>query len=179
MMSRTPKNNLYRIFFGITTTFMCLSVHMTILHASTIQSEPVEATLEDACEDYCVEEPIPIPEDADTDEIHEYVSSKKDTEIKPRTATRTYAVSNSTLTKSGGVNYYKGWKETWYSSRVLYHYRTGEWQVDDYGVYRDSDGYVIVASTEPAGTVVETSFGLGKVYDSGCAVGVHDIYTNW
>lgn len=91
--------------------------------------------------------------------------------------------SNSTgsgLTRSGGVNYYNGWRETWYSSQVLYHYRTGEWTVGADGVYRDSDGYVIVSSSsEPMGTITDTSFGVGKVYDTGCAPGTHDIYTNW
>lgn len=86
----------------------------------------------------------------------------------------------SGLTKSSGVNYYKGWKETYYSSRVLYHYRTREWTVDSNGVYRDSKGYVVVASSsEPQGTITDTSFGPGKVYDTGCAKGVHDIYVNW
>ena len=84
------------------------------------------------------------------------------------------------LTRSGGVNYHNGWRETWYSSNVLYHYRTGEWTAGADGVYRDSDGYVIVSSSsEPQGTITDTSFGPGKVYDTGCAPGTHDIYTNW
>lgn len=84
------------------------------------------------------------------------------------------------LTRSGGVNYFSGWKETWYSSKVLYHYRTAEWDLGADGVYRDSDGYVIVASSSDAqGSIVDTSLGVGKVYDSGCAAGTHDIYTNW
>lgn len=89
--------------------------------------------------------------------------------------------SNGTgLTRSGGVNYHNGWKETYYSSNVAYHYRTGEWTADENGVYRDAEGYVIVASSSDAqGAVVDTSFGAGKVYDTGCAEGTHDIYTNW
>lgn len=84
------------------------------------------------------------------------------------------------LTKSGGVNYYNGNKETWYSSRVLYHYMTPEWNCGDDGVWRDSDGYVIVASSDlPYGSTIDTSLGMGKVYDSGCASGVVDIYVNW
>lgn len=94
--------------------------------------------------------------------------------------TASYTSNGSGLTRSGGVNYHNGWKETWYSSNTLYHYRTGEWTVGDDGVYRDSDGYVIVASSSDAqGSVVDTSFGPGKVYDTGCAEGTHDIYTNW
>lgn len=92
-----------------------------------------------------------------------------------------YTYSNSSgLTPSSGVNYHNGWKETYYSSNVLYHYRTGEWTVGSDGVYRDSDGYVVVASSSDSqGSVVDTSFGAGKVYDTGCDAGTHDIYTNW
>ena len=84
------------------------------------------------------------------------------------------------LTASKGVNYHNGRKETYYSSNVLYHYRTSEWTVDEYGVYRDSDGYVVVAASDlDQGSEVSTSFGIGKVYDIGCAAGTNDIYTNW
>jgi chemotaxis protein histidine kinase CheA len=84
------------------------------------------------------------------------------------------------LTKEGGVNYYNGSRETWYSSNQLYHYRTSEWTVGTDGVYRDKDGYVVVARSDMAqGATLETSLGTGKVYDSGCANGTTDIYTKW
>lgn len=84
------------------------------------------------------------------------------------------------LTASKGVNWHNGRKETYYSSNVLYHYRTPEWSTDEYGVYRDSDGYVVVAASDlEQGAEVDTSFGMGKVYDSGCSAGTTDIYTNW
>ena len=88
--------------------------------------------------------------------------------------------NGSGLTKSSGVNWYNGWRETYYSSRVLYHYMTPQWTAGADGVYRDSDGYVIVSSSsESYGTITDTSFGIGKVYDTGCALGTHDIYVNW
>jgi hypothetical protein len=92
-----------------------------------------------------------------------------------------YSYSNTGgLTKSGGVNYYNGRRETWYSSRTLHHYRTSEWTVGSDGVYRDSDGYVVVACSDKAqGSEVDTSKGKGKIYDSGCAAGTTDIYTAW
>ena len=84
------------------------------------------------------------------------------------------------LTKEGGVNYYNGSRETWYSSNQLYHYRTSEWTAGADGVYRDKDGYVVVARSDMAqGATLETSLGTGKVYDSGCANGTTDIYTKW
>lgn len=87
------------------------------------------------------------------------------------------------LTKSGGVNYYNGRRETWYSQRVLpgggldipgRHVGTN-------GLIYDGDGYICVAADDlEYGTVVETSLGIGKVYD--CGVGSDnaiDIYTDW
>ena len=77
-----------------------------------------------------------------------------------------------------GVREYDGRTETWYSSSTLYHYRTGEWTVDDEGYYRDSEGYYVVAASDIAeGETLETSKGTAKVYDSGCDEGVTDFYT--
>lgn len=86
------------------------------------------------------------------------------------------------LTPESGVNYYNGRTETYYSSNVLYHYMTPEWTVGDDGVYRDADGYVVVAANESDyayGDVIDTSFGEAKVYDTGCDSGVTDVYVNW
>ena len=92
-----------------------------------------------------------------------------------------YSSSNgSGLTPQSGVNWYNGRKETYYSSNVLYHYRTPEWTLGSDGVYRDSAGFVVVAASDLAqGATVDTSFGAGKVYDTGCAAGVTDVYCNW
>ena len=70
--------------------------------------------------------------------------------------------------------------ETWYSSNVAYHYRTSEWSTDDEGYYRDSDRYYVVASDDYAeGSVIETSKGQAKVYDSGTDSGNVDFYVDW
>ena len=83
--------------------------------------------------------------------------------------------------RSDGVWSDGTYRYTWYSSNVLYHYRTGEWTAGSDGIYRDADGYVVVASSDlPQGSVVEdTPFGAAKVYDSGCASGTLDVYTNF
>ncbi len=95
-------------------------------------------------------------------------------------AKATYVGNSSGLTKAGGVNYYNGRKETYYSSRVLYHYRTSEWYLDSEGFYRTAEGYYVVAASDlPQGTVVEGSKGLCCVLDSGCAAGVLDYYVSW
>ena len=87
---------------------------------------------------------------------------------------------NSSSFKSQGVIYQNGIRYTYYSSNVLYHYRTPEWTAGNDGIYRDSAGYIVVASSDHSqGSVVSTPFGAGKVYDSGCASGTIDIYTNF
>ena len=86
----------------------------------------------------------------------------------------------SGLNKPSGVNYYNGRKETYYSSRVLYHYRTVEWLLDEEGFYKTANGYYVVAAGDmPQGTVFEGSKGLCCVLDSGCAAGTTDYYVNW
>ena len=86
----------------------------------------------------------------------------------------------SGLTKASGVNYYNGRTETYYSSKVLYHYRTSEWLLDEEGFYRTTSGYYVVAASDmPQGTVFEGSKGLCCVLDSGCAEGTTDYYVCW
>lgn len=91
-----------------------------------------------------------------------------------------YDMPTDGLTMQGGVNEHDGSTETWYSSNVLYHYRTSEWTLDSEGFYRDADGYYVVAASDmEQGTVFEGSKGECKVYDCGCADGVTDYYVNW
>jgi uncharacterized protein YpmB len=88
------------------------------------------------------------------------------------------------LTRSGGVYYFNGHKETWYSTNEAAGQNTavpipGK-HVDENGIIRDGDGFVCVASSDHAFySIVETSWGLAKVYDCGCSHGMIDIYTSW
>ena len=86
----------------------------------------------------------------------------------------------SGLTASSGVFNFNGRRETYYSSRVLYHYRTPEWWVDGEGFYRTSEGYYVVAASDmPQGTVFQGSKGMCQVLDAGCSAGTTDYYVNW
>lgn len=88
--------------------------------------------------------------------------------------------NGSGLTQQSGVNYYDGRTETYYSSNVLYHYRTNEWTVDNEGFYRTNEGYYVVAASDmPQSTTFEGSKGTCIVFDSGCNAGVTDYYVNW
>ncbi len=90
--------------------------------------------------------------------------------------------SDAVLTRRNGVVYYNGHRETWYSQRVLPGGGLsipGRHVASD-GTVRDGDGYICVASSDlKQGTVVETTLGTAKVYDSGCSTGTVDIYTDW
>lgn len=101
--------------------------------------------------------------------------------IEEITETPQQASYSGSSFKRDGVWYYGGFKYTWYSSNVLHHYRTSEWTPDSQGVYRDSDGYAVVASEDfPFGSVIsDTPFGAAKVYDCGCPSGVIDVYVNF
>jgi len=99
------------------------------------------------------------------------------------------------LTKSKGVNQFQDsggviHRETYYDlpmSRVMQNCgQGGYYTVRDDGVKVDRDGYVIIAANlnlYPRCSVVETSVGLGKVYDTGGFATVHphgwDIATDW
>lgn len=105
---------------------------------------------------------------------------KEQQQSQPSNTQTVYSSNSSGLTQSSGVNYYGGRKETYYSSRVLYHYRTPEWTVDSEGFYRTAEGYYVVAASDMAqGTVFQGSKGMCQVLDSGCAAGTTDYYVSW
>lgn len=105
------------------------------------------------------------------------------------------AKSNGGLTQSKGVNFFvdsKGitHRETYYDLNMSTVMRNcgqgGVYSVRSDGVKVDSAGYVIIAANlanYPRCSVVETSLGLGKVYDTGGFASVHphgwDIATDW
>lgn len=92
--------------------------------------------------------------------------------------------SSNGLSKSKGAMYFNGHRETYYSEKILP--GTGlnipGRHVADDGTIRDGDGYICVAADSgylPRGSVLITSLGPAKVYDSGCAYGTVDIYVSW
>jgi uncharacterized protein YabE (DUF348 family) len=103
--------------------------------------------------------------------------------------------STGGLTKSKGVNTFMDSKgvvhrETYYDLNMSGVMRNcgqgGYYRVREDGVKVDRDGYVIIAAhlgRYPRCSVVETSVGLGKVYDTGGFVSRHpdgwDIATDW
>lgn len=82
-----------------------------------------------------------------------------------------------------GIINWGGWKWTWYSQRVLPGggLNIPGRHVDQNGYVCDAEGYIVLASGKLSkGTVVNTPFGkAGKVYDSGCAADILDVYTDF
>ena len=177
-----------------------LTLIAAILSNTTAQ-EPQEAVQFDCVKEAHFEAPI---EEAPTEAQEEPIEQQEETEVYyepdygyayeeqveyPYTSegyvqetqdTQQEALFSSGLTRQSGVNYYDGRTETYYSSNVLYHYRTGEWTVDDEGFYRTDEGYYVVAASDmPQGTVFQGSKGECIVLDCGCADGVTDYYVNW
>ena len=165
-----------------------------ILPTEAVAEEPIEPV--ETIEETLIEEPIDIYQEP-VSEVEElevqgyYVAEPIDISQEPVPVADNnvdtseddgYYGNGTILTPEGGVNYYNGRKETWYSQRVL----PGGGldipgrHVDEAGLIRDEDGYICVAASDlEYGTVVETSLGTGKVYDTGCAPGTTDIYTDW
>lgn len=93
-----------------------------------------------------------------------------------------YNIPSGGLTPSKGRIWFNGHTETYYSQKVLPGGGLnipGRHIASD-GTIRDGDGYIVLASDDyPKGTVVQTSLGPGKVYDTGSGKGNIDLYTDW
>lgn len=147
-------------------------------------------------------EPTPLPETGEIEEIvkpepepEELVDADEDEtacENEPEAVDEADEVSevnpNGTDPKNfkrDGEVYYNELRFTWYSERVkpgggLTSLNSNGRHVDDNGFVCDGDGYIALASNDYAkGSVIETPFGTGKVYDCGCASGTVDVYVSW
>lgn len=112
-------------------------------------------------------EPVAITEEISVDEpVVEYTDA---------------AYAPSDLYTQGRL-YYGDYQYTWYSERVLpgYGLAIDGRHTDKDGFVCDGEGYICVASGSlDKGTVIDTPFGEGKVYDCGCPGNVIDVYVNW
>lgn len=175
----TPK----QIALGVICVVVLIVIGLVVLVSTTQPKEVRVESVHDISEMPVVVEPIaeelPAVAEANVEQVQEPEPEAvvEQTYSEP-TPQQTY-IGNGF--ESDGVWQDENYRYTWYSSNVLYHYRTPEWTAGSDGIYRDSDGYVVVASSDlPQGTVVEgTPFGACKVYDSGCASGTLDVYTNF
>ena len=121
------------------------------------------------------------PEEEYEDEDYYYDSKKKEeSETDLTSSSIIYTPSNF---QNMGVINWGGWTWTYYSEYILPGeglYLPGR-HVDNDGYICDGNGYICIASSSlPWGTIVDTPFGKqGKVYDSGCAGYILDVYVSW
>lgn len=81
--------------------------------------------------------------------------------------------------RSAGVLYDSGYRYTYYSSNVLYHYNTANWDLGDDGIYRENGKVVVASDAYPNGTVLNTEM-FGECIVRDCGVGrsdTLDVYT--
>lgn len=168
---------------------------ITVKSSRILEDMPiiVEPMAEDISESIPEPEPEPEPEaDSTVEQTYSEPVLKVDVAPEPEPEPEEYVepepepepVQQTSIGndfQSDGVWYDENYRYTWYSSNVLHHYRTDEWTAGSDGIYRDADGYVVVASSDhPQETVIEgTPFGACKVYDTGCPSGTLDVYTNF
>lgn len=108
-----------------------------------------------------------------------YIKAKANIKVG-KTIKKRFWNTGPTNFKSSGTIYYNGHRFTYYSSRVLHHYRTSEWTPDNLGFYRDSQGYLVVAADFISqGSIINTPWGKGKKYDCGAGSNTVDMYVNW
>lgn len=167
-----------------------ISTALTLLLCAAIAPEP---------ETFAEVNDLPAPATAPTDEEIRYQQLRAIAESRAEAAQMeqeaaswvqaywepqyyepSYSVPSDGLSTFTGVNYHDGRTETFYSSQVLYHYRTNEWTLDSEGFWRTEEGYYVVAASDmEQGTVFQGSKGECIVLDCGCADGITDYYTNW
>lgn len=100
--------------------------------------------------------------------------------LEPQYYEPSYSAPSDGLNTFTGVNYHEGRTETYYSSTVLYHYRTPEWTLDSEGFWRTEEGYYVVAASDmEQGETFTGSKGTCIVLDTGCNAGVTDYYVAW
>lgn len=157
-----------------------LKAHATIRDIDLSALEAAESAIE------------ALPDNLPTEEQNEVSSASYDAEITYSDydayydELTYYASAYDNDFQSVGVVYGEdGTRYTWYSQNVLpggglMELNNNGRHVDERGFVCDGDGYIAVASNDyDLGTVVNTPFGAGKVYDGGCDSGTIDVYTDF
>lgn len=126
----------------------------------------------------------PTTEEITTEVITDTTTTEKRTTERYTPSPRVYD-DNEYITpeyfKRMGEIYADGYRYTWYSEKVL----PGRGlnipgRYSDGNYVRDENDYIVLASIDlPEGTVMETPFGWGKVYDVCPTSGTIDVYVSW
>lgn len=170
-----------------------LTYDMTQNKAEAMTIEPIfDAGLTDPPPPSVIEEPVeeevveeePVEEAEEAEEVVEEEYYEEESYEEEELYSASYDGSAEDFRRDG-IIYYGDFSYTWYSQRVLpggglTALNNNGRHVDERGFVCDGDGYIAVASDDfPEGSVVDTPFGAGKVYDCGSGYGNIDIYVDF
>ena len=148
------------------------STEETIFETSTENSQEPEYVPE-------VETEIETKVEEEYDEIF-LTKEEENTPVYTSTSSKIYSPSDFLMM---GVIEWGDWTWTYYSENILpgYGLYLPGRHTDENGYICDENEYICLASSSLSwGTIVDTPFGKqGKVYDSGCAGYILDVYTSW
>ena len=150
---------------------------------TTTEAETTEVTTEPVTTTEVTTEPVT------TTEVTTEPETEPEVNVDPYTGyelsySDPYYVCDNPLNSFNGVLDFNGHHETFYDEKVLPGGALdipGRHVASD-GTVRDGDGYICVASDLSylsRYSVLLTSLGPAKVYDTGCAYGTIDVYVNW
>lgn len=170
--SKSNEQSMAEVTAGVVTVINSTTATSTTVAPTTVKTtQPTtEAIKAEAVESEKTED----NEDAE-DGSHSYVSSNVDNG----------ALYSPDEFQNSGVISWGGYQWTYYSELILPGNGLnipGRHTTED-GYVCDGDGYIVLAadlSMLPRYSIVDTPFGReGKVYDTGCAYGVLDVYVRW
>lgn len=152
-----------------------------ISQISTIEEEPHTLTV--ATMVFTAEEACELIEQIrnETTEPSDTVPSEQTYFVAASEPANAGGIYSASYFKRAGVIHWGGWRWTWYSERILpgNGLRIPGRHTDAQGFVRDSDGLLCLATDVlRRGTVMDTPFGLCKVYDCGCGSTI-DVYVGW
>lgn len=107
------------------------------------------------------------------------VTQQRTQETQQTQFTKTFMLYTLRQFMVKGVVNWNGMKFTYYSQSVLPGggLRIPGRHVNEAGYVADKDGYIVLASDKPMGTIIDTPFGYkGKVYDRGVSGNHYDVY---
>lgn len=184
------KNKLTLIFILI--GFLCLNLLLKFptkaaeLEKSIFFSEThrIECLKEkQLLKDNRVKEKKNIEEETILVEIEEETATEQEVIIKEETIEYAEYIYDASDLMYHGVIYAGGYRYTFYQESVLPGDGLsipGRWSDYNTGFVRDGEGNICLASSDLVyGTIVQTPWGQGCIYDCGCSSGTLDVYLCW
>ena len=114
-------------------------------------------------------------------QLHEIAESDREWLSQREKTTAAATTISPAQFKQDGKIYYNGYYYTYYSEKRLPGTDLNiPGRHSDGNYVRDEEGYIVLASCDlPKGTVIQTPFGAGKVYDYCPTSGTIDVYVSW